>query len=186
MRTPVVVIGLILATVPSAAAQSLDAYAGRWVPKELVDSAGRELADTSIQIRPPLQPITDGRLSPEDRRRYRIFVGIAQPSRNIVFTPAGDTVTVTYNDETTFTLLVGGQPLQDSLGGEIPLRVRARWDDRNLTIEFEPEGGGRYRETYALADSGVFLRVDARIDWGKIRGQAGWSEMYRKVADPQP
>ena len=185
MRTSLLIIGLLVASASAAPAQRLQSYAGRWVPKELVDSAGREILDTTVQVRRPLQPITE-RLSPQDRRQYQILVGMAQPSRSIDFNPAGDTLIVTYNDEITFRLPVGGPPLQDSLGGEIRLRIRARWADRNLHVEFEPEGGGKYIETYALADSGIFLRVDARLDWGKIRGQAGWSEMYRKVAPFQP
>lgn len=181
MRSLMILAAMALASPAGAGAQQLGPYAGRWVPKELVDSAGREVTDTTIQIREPLRPVVTERLRPDDRRQFQVLVGMAQPSRSIEFNPAGDTVRVTFNDELTFALRPGGAPVLDTLGGEIPLRVRARWEDRNLAIEFEPEGGGKYVESYALADSRLFMRVDARIEWGKIRARASWSEMYQKV-----
>lgn len=185
MRTLTLLIAVLLVPTGVGAAQQLGAYAGRWVPKELVDSAGREIADTSIQIREPLRPVVTERLKSDDRRQFQVLVGMAQPSRSIAFDPTGDTLRVTFNDELTFVLRPGGEPVLDTLGGELPLRVRARWKDRNLEIEFEPEGGGKYVEAYQLADSRLFMRVDARIEWGKIRGRASWSEMYRKVSGEQ-
>ena len=178
---PLLVAAAVLTAASTPAVAQLRDYAGRWVPKELVGPDGRELTDTTLQIRDPLRPFTSGRLNSDDQRQYRILVGMAQPSRSITFAPDGATVTVTYNDDLTFVLRPDGPAVHDTLGGEVPLAIRARWEDGALQVEFEPEGGGTYIERYALADSRLYLRVDARIDWGKIRGGAGWSEMYRKV-----
>ncbi len=157
-------------------------YRGRWVPKELVGTDGREITDSTQQIRTPLRPPTNGQLNDREQRQYGILVGMGQPSRSIEFNPTDSTFTVHYNDEFSFTLVPGSEPLQTTFGDDVPMLVQARWNGEKLRIQFEPQGGGSYYEEYSLADSRLFMRVDAKINWGKIRG-GEWSEMYRRVAD---
>lgn len=179
MRALLAAAVLVLPSAPAAA--QLPDYTGRWVPKELVDSAGREITDTTIVVRQPSRAFPNRRLDAEERRQLQILVGMAQPSRSIVFAADDSLVVVTYNDEITFRLRPNGPAVLDTLGETIPLSIQARWADGTLRIEFEPEGGGTYSESYALADSRLFMRVDARLEWGKLRTNTGWSEMYRKV-----
>jgi hypothetical protein len=91
----------------------------------------------------------------------------------------GDTA-LTFENDGGFTYVVRPEADWDSIPvGDEYTRVRARWRGRALEVEFRPSGGGRIIETYHLADSRTYLRLEVVVEHDALAQRLWRPRMYR-------
>jgi hypothetical protein len=186
---------MLLLAIPAAPAAGQDNpdLTGRWVLKPEApagaDSAGapadsgQMVADSAAAARPSsdLRPVLRPRAKPEDQQQLSRLVGMAQPVA--AFRITHEKAAVTFENDDGFTYVVRPGADWDSIQvGEEYTRVRARWRERALEIEFRPPGGGRIIETYHLADSRTYLRLEVVVEHEVLAQRLWRPRMYRRDA----
>jgi len=162
----------VLKADPPSAADSAAAPAPADSARMEGDSAGRGGPASD------LRPILGRRGRPEEQRQLTRLVGMAQPVAAFRLTQADTAVTFVNQDGFTYAV----HPDRDwgsFVVGDLTIRVRARWRGPALEVEFRPEGGGRIIETYQLADSGAYLRVEVVVEHDTLAQRLWRPRMYR-------
>jgi hypothetical protein len=171
------IVTLVLAG--AAAAQEPPDLTGQWILK-VTPAADSAATTDSAPPGPPsdLRPLVRPGHRPEEQEQLRRLLGMAQPVAAFTIDQSDSTVVFTNADGFSYTLYPGRG--RDSIvAGDEAIDVRARWRRGALEVEFRPPGGGRIIETYALADSRVFLRVEVVIEHGSLAQRLWRSRMYR-------
>ena len=174
-------IGLLLAG--PAGAQDRPDLSGHWLLKDAPPADTAATSDSG-PARPPsdLRPILSRRGRPEEQEQLRVLMGMAQPVLGFRIVQSDTTLTIRNDDGFTYSVHPGSKA--DSLiAGEQTVQIRSRWRGSSLEIEYRPPGGGRIIENYALADSGIFLRVEVVVDYGLLAQRLWRSRMYRLERD---
>lgn len=184
---------IALAATPAAAQRRVPDLSGTWRLRDSAAAAaardqapGGERDTTTVidtipvggggrmYVRRPLEP---------DSRRLRLLQGMAQPVPSFTLELTDSTLTVVNEDGFTYTVFLDGRKTTLPLNDSVSVEAKAKWDDRALVIEYRPSTGGRLTESYFLADSGLYLRLEVRIDQTSIRQPIWQARMYRRVAD---
>lgn len=142
-------------------------------------------AADSTPVGPPsdLRPVIRRRGSPAEQQQLNRLVGMASPVAAVRITQT-DT-TITFLNDGGFTYVVRPNGKRDSiLDGETAIWVRARWRGRALEIEYRPPGGGRLIETYELADSKTYLRLEVVVEHDVLAQRLWRPRMYRLEESP--
>jgi len=166
-------------TADTAAGLTADTAAGSMTDSTADSTAGA----TAPPIRSDFHPILRRRGKPAEEAQLRRLMGMAGVVRGFRIEQSDTSVTIINDDGFSYSVHPGAR--RDSLvdGGET-IWVRARWRGQNLEIEYRPPGGGRIIETYALADSGIFLRVEVVIEHDLLAQRLWRPRMYRLEDDP--
>jgi hypothetical protein len=110
-------------------------------------------------------------------------MAMSQPVRAFTIAQTDSSVTVTNDDGFAYTVYLDGRksalPFDDSLRVE----AQAKWDDGALVIEYRPTGGGKLTETYHLADSRQYLRLEVAVEHKAMFRRFWQARMYRR-SDP--
>lgn len=171
--------GLLLAA--PALAQRHPDLSGRWVLKDAPEApdSTEETADSAAPgVRSDLRPVLKRAGKPEDRQELSRLVAMAQPVVGFRITQS-DTA-VTFRNDDGFTYLVRPGRGADSVQvGDEWIWMRARWRGRALEVEVRPPGDGRIIETYELADSGLFLRIEVVVEHDILAQRLWRPRMYR-------
>ncbi len=181
---------------------------GRWTLKEPADSIERgglvdDLTGPDRAERGPpgaggVQPGFGGRggrggfgrprgrggpreLSEEDRARTRILMRAARPYRSFEFRQDDSTIVLTAGRSESLTLYLDGRKLKTKIDEETEREVKAKWDDGELVVEQKIDGVGEIERRYGIADSGLFMRVETRVEGGRLPGAIDRVQMYRKI-----
>jgi hypothetical protein len=166
-----------------ALAQARPDLTGRWVLKlEAPAGADSTAADDSTAApatASDLRPVVRPRAAPDDQRQLSRLVGMAHPVPAFRIVQA-DTV-VTFENDGGFTYAVRPGADWDSIRvGEEYTRLRGRWRGQALEVEFRPAGGGRITETYQLADSRTYLRLEVVVEHDALAQRLWRPRMYRR------
>lgn len=123
---------------------------------------------------------------PKQRRQLGVLFGMAEPVKSFDLAQNDTAVTITNNDGFSYTIHPDGHTRDITMGtapDTLHLQVKADWKDGHLVIEWKPDGGGKMTETYALADSGIWLRLETTIEYKGVLFQPVWRmRMYHKSA----
>jgi hypothetical protein len=163
-----------------AAGQSRPDLSGRWALKDATTQDSAAAGDSAApasgsDLRPLVRP--GGR--PETQAQLRRLMGMAQPVPALTITQSDTAVTFANADGFTYT--VHPERSRDSItAGEETIRVRSRWRGGALEVEYRPPGGGRIVETYTLADSKAFLRVEVVVEHESLAQRLWRPRMYRR------
>lgn len=190
MPRPVLPCVTLLCAVLAAPArgQSPD-LTGHWVLKAeeaAADSAARaadtvQVAGDSADVSGPpsdLHPVLRRRGRPEDRQQLSRLIGMAQPVAGFRIVQTDTAVRFTNDDGFSYTVRPGAD--WDSIAaGDQSIRVRSRWRGDALEVEFRPPGGGKIVETYHLADSRTYLRVEVVVEHDVLAQRLWRPRMYR-------
>jgi len=181
---------LLAAMAVPASGQSRPNLSGNWILKTeappspdsaAVGADSSRIAGDSLVSRGPasdLRPVLRRRGRPEDDQQLARLIGMAQPIAAFRITQADTAVTFVNGDGFTYVVHPGRDRDSIVVGDEI-VRVRARWRGPALEVEFRPAGGGRIAETYLLADSGTFLRLEVVVEHDILAQRLWRSRMYR-------
>ncbi len=189
----------LLATAGSSrlAAQQ-NPMAGNWELRDraAIDSAKsareEEARDTfQRDSGPPGEARRGGRgsrrgLSESDRFGIGLLIGMAQAVPAFQLAIDDSSVVVTNEDGFTYRVFPDGPKTQMDLNDDVTVEVKAHWDDGDLIIEYEPNSGGKLIESYFLADSGLYLRLEVTVEHGSMRRRFWESRMYRRVEGASP
>jgi hypothetical protein len=191
----------VLAAPRAASAQRQTNLSGRWVLKTEespdtipidtlppADSVGRDTipADsmgTDFGARRPPEggrSMRRRRLSEKDQRQVQLLLGMAQPVPAFTIAQTDSTLTITNEDGFSYTVYLDGRKTAIPLDDSVSVQARARWRDGALEIEYRPDGGGKMTETYQLADSRVYLRLEITVDYGRLPRPIWRPRMYRR------
>jgi hypothetical protein len=185
---------LLAAMAVPASGQSRPNLSGNWVLKTdtppPADSAtagadSAQIGGDTLAFGGPasdLRPVLRRRGRPEDDQQLRRLIGMAQPVAAFRITQADTAVTFVNEDGLTYVVRPGRDRDSIVVGDEV-VRVRARWRGPALEVEFHPPGGGRIVETYLLADSRTFLRVEVVVEHD-ILAQRLWRPRMYRLAGP--
>jgi len=184
----------LLSLLPAAASgQERPDLSGHWVLKADApvsrDSAGppADSGSAADSAAPPapvsdLRPVLRRRGSARDRQQLSRLVGMAHPVAAFRITQTDTAVTFTNDDGFTYVLRPGAD--WDSIAvGEEYTRVRGRWRGPALEVEFRPPGGGKIVETYQLADSQTYLRLEVVVEHDMLAQRLWRPRMYRLDSD---
>jgi len=175
-----VVLAAALAVAPPANAQKRPDLSGDWVLKDAPvapDSAVEE-DSTSPGPRSDLRPLVKRRGSPEQRQQLSRLVGMAQPVPGFRIDQTDSTVTFTNPDGFAYT--VHTERGRDSVQvGEEWIWMRGRWRNKRLEVEVRPPGGGRIIESYELADSRLYLRLEVVVEHDLLAQRLWRPRMYQ-------
>jgi len=194
---------ILLALAPLAgAAQQGKALDGRWELRER--PTAEPVPDTALQELPPApmagRPQRDGasgsppggrprggrRISDEDRRQLNRLFGMAGEVPAFEINVVDTAVTITNQDGFSYVLVPDGQGRDFQLDDSTHLEVKAQWKRGDLVVEWKPDGGGKMTETYSLADSGVFLRLEVTIEHDRLSQKIWRTRMYRRADGSEP
>jgi hypothetical protein len=167
-----------------AVAQGHPDLSGHWVLKDAEPADTAAAADSTAAPAgvSEFRPIVRRRGDPDDQEQLRRLIGMAAAVRGFRIAQSDTLVTITNDDGFAYAIHPGSR--SDALvDGEVTIPVRSRWRGRSLEIEYRPPGGGRIIETYALADSGIFLRVEVVIEHDLLAQRLWQPRMYRLQAD---
>jgi hypothetical protein len=117
-------------------------------------------------------------------QHFQLLRAMAQPARAFTIAQTDSSVTVTNQDGLSYTVSPGGDKTVISVTDSIVVEAHAKWDDGALVIEYRPTGGGTVTESYYLADSRQYLRVEVLVDYKdytRLYGEYWRSRMYRRV-----
>lgn len=182
---------------PDLAAQQ-QRMAGKWELRDraAVDSAKNAREEESRETfrretRAPGDAPRGGRgrrrgLSESDRFQIGLLVGMAQTVPAFELVVDDSSVVVTNEDGFSYQVFPDGHDTQMAVTDGVTVQVKARWDHGDLIIEYEPEGGGKLTESYFLADSGMYLRLEVTVEHGRMPRRFWESRMYRRVEDASP
>jgi hypothetical protein len=199
MRHLIVVLGaaLLLAPVPAAAQRRID-LSGAWVLRDSTqpqppardsvqppdstadDSAQAPPADSVRPARPDGQRRRPMGPNPRERQQIQLLLGMAQPVRAFTLAQTDSTLTVTNDDGFSYLVYLDGRKTILPLSDSVTVEVRAKWDDGALVIEYKPTGGGQLRESYNLADSRRFLRLEVEVEHKAMFRRFWQARMYRR------
>lgn len=165
------------------AAQEPPRLSGRWILKDTPTADSVTGADSAPPGPPSdLRPLVRPGRRPEDQARLQRLVGMAHPVAAFAIDHSDSAVTFTNADGFTYAVHPAGG--RDSLVvGADTIDVRSRWRGRSLEVEFRPPGGGRIVETYTLADSRVFLRLEVVVEHDALAQRLWRARMYRLATD---
>lgn len=154
---------------------------GEWRLKD-APTPPDSLRDTdSVPLPPPppdLRPVVRRRGKPEEQQQLARLVGMAQPIASFQIRQTDSSVTFENTDGFTYTVHTDGGP-DSVLVGEDWIWMRGRWKGRVLEVEVRPPGGGRIIESYELADSGIYLRLEVVIEHDLLAQRLWRPRMYR-------
>ena len=173
----------VLALAGTVAAQEPSNLSGRWTLKDppvadSVTGADSTPSGPTSDLRPLVRP---GR-RPEDQAQLQRLVAMAAPVAAFAIAQSDSAVTFTNADGFTYT--VHPDRGRDSIvAGDQTIDVRTRWRRGSLEVEFRPPGGGRIIETYTLADSRVFLRMEVVVEHDLLAQRLWRARMYRLQAN---
>jgi hypothetical protein len=178
MLTPIILAALLLA--PAAGGQGGPDLSGGWTLKDTPTPDSVTVSDSAAPAsRSDMRPVVRPGSRPEAQAQLRRLVGMAQPIAAFTITQSDTAITFTNVDGFTYTVHPGRD--RDSIAtGDAIIPTRARWRGSALEVEFRPPGGGRITETYTLADSGVFLRVEVVVEHESLAQRLWRPRMYRR------
>ncbi len=187
---PIVLAAAVGALAAPLTAQQPRDLSGRW---ELRDRARRDSAVSNEAEAPATAERPAGRprggrsrggrrsLSEKDRLQIGRLLGMAQVVPAFEIEQTDSTITVINESGFSYTVYPDGRETELRLGDDPTIEVKARWKEGHLVVEYKPEGGGKLTETYALADSGLFLRLEVAVEHSRLPRQVWQSRMYRKL-----
>jgi hypothetical protein len=105
---------------------------------------------------------------------------MAQPVRAFRIVQSDSTFTVTNEDGFSYTVYLDGRKTTLPLSDSVSVETRAKWEDGALVIEYKPTGGGQLTETYHLADSRQYLRVEVAAEHKAMFRRFWQARMYRR------
>jgi hypothetical protein len=183
VRSPILTaFGWALLAAPCVAQDRPD-FSGSWMLKEALALPDSVLeSDSAPPIPSDLQPVLRRRGNPEDQQELGRLVAMAHPVAGFQIEQTDTAVTFENHDGFTYTLRPGAGP-DSVLVGEEWIWMRARWRDRALEVEVRPPGDGRIIETYHMADSEIFLRLEVVVEHDILAQRLWRSRMYR-LQDP--
>lgn len=120
-------------------------------------------------------------LSESDRFQIGLLIGMSQTVPAFELAIDDSSVVVTNEDGFSYRVFPDGPTTEMPLNDDVTVEVKARWDDGDLLIEYEPNGGGKLTESYFLADSGLYLRLEVTVEHGSMPRRFWESRMYRRV-----
>ncbi len=109
------------------------------------------------------------------------MMGMAEVVPAFEIEQTDSTITVINESGFSYTVYPDGRETELRLGDDLTIEVKARWKEGHLVVEYKPEGGGKLTETYALADSGLFLRLEVAVEHSRLPRRVWQSRMYRKL-----
>jgi len=167
----------------AVAAQEPPDLSGQWTLKDPPVHDSVTGADSTPPGPPSdLRPLVRPGRRPEAQAQLQQLVAMAAPVAAFAIAQSDSAVTFTNADGFTYT--VHPDRGRDSIvAGDQTIDVRSRWRRGSLEVEFRPPGGGRIVETYALADSRVFLRVEVVVEHELLAQRLWRARMYRLAAD---
>lgn len=192
MRSSRLFLAALLVALPGSMARGQERpdLTGRWIlkaePPVAADSvgtapdSGQAPGDSAAAPGPAsdLRPVVRRRARPAEQRQLSRLVGMAQPVAAFTITHADTAVIFENDDGFTYAVRPGGD--WDSLPlGEEDVRFRGRWRGEALEVEFRPRGGGKITETYQLADSGTYLRLEVVVEHDVLAQRLWRPRMYR-------
>jgi hypothetical protein len=197
MRKFLFLLGVSLTLPASAAGQRrLPDYSGSWTLRDSAETApaprdtvrvDSALTDTlrtdSVRSAPPEVPgrRRAGGLNARDRQQIQRLLGMAQAVRSFRIDQTDSTFTVTNDDGFAYTVHLDGRKTILPLDDSVSVETRAKWDDGALVIEYKPTGGGQLTETYHLADSRRYLRLEVAVEHKAMFRRRWEARMYRRV-----
>jgi hypothetical protein len=146
-----------------------------------VDSAAAD--SSSGRPRSDMRPVVRRRGKPEEYRQLTRLVAMAQPVAALQIAQSDTAVTLTNGDGFSYAVHPGLKKDSIQVGDEW-VWVRARWNGRALEIEYRPPGGGRIIETYLLADSKLYLRLEVVVEHDLLAQRLWRPRMYRREEAP--
>lgn len=176
--TPIILAALLLTG--GAGGQGGPDLSGGWTLKDTPAPDSVTAGDSAAPTpRSDLRPLVRPGSRPEAQAQLRRLVGMAQAVVSFTITQSDTAVTFANVDGFTYTVHPGRE--RDSItAGDDVIPVRARWRGSALEVEFRPPGGGRITETYTLADSGVFLRMEVVVEHESLAQRLWRPRMYRR------
>lgn len=174
------VAALLVAT--GAAAQQHPDLRGQWILR--TDAADSITPGDSVAAppEPPFRPLVRPGTGAKDRERVSRLVGMAQAVPSFRIEQSDSSITFVNADGFTYSVQPDGPPTPVVAGSD-SIEARARWNRRQLEIEFRPPGGGKVIERYQLADSELFLRLEVVIEDGALIQRLWRPRMYRRGAE---
>jgi hypothetical protein len=120
------------------------------------------------------------RVPERDLRQFQLLRGMAQAVRSFTLQQSDSTLVVTNDDGFTYAVYLDGRKAILPFSDSVSVEAKGKWDDGALVIEYRPTGGGRLVETYHLADSRAYLRMDVSVEYKSFR--PFWqTRMYRRA-----
>jgi hypothetical protein len=110
-----------------------------------------------------------------------MLLGMAQPVRSFTMAQSDTTLTITNDDGFSYTVRLDGRKTTMALSDSVSVEMQAKWEDRALVITYQPTGGGRVTETYNLADSRRYLRLEVEAQHKAMFRRYWQARMYRRV-----
>lgn len=118
--------------------------------------------------------------NPRERQQIQRLMGMAQPVRSFGIEQTDSTLTITNDDGFSYTVRLDGRKTRLPLDDSVSVEAQAKWDDGALVIAYEPTGGGRLTETYHLADSRQYLRLEVTVEHKAMFRRFWQARMYRR------
>lgn len=144
-------------------------------PRDLSGAWALSTAPDSIHSIPNMRPPS---------RQVGLLLGMAGAVPSFSMAQSDTAIVVTNADGFRYVLHPGGDDDRLTILDTLDVRYRAQWDGSHLEVEWRPEGGGRIRERYQLADSGLYLRVDVTVEYERFRRAE--SRLYRRMHPETP
>jgi hypothetical protein len=128
-------------------------------------------------------PRGPGRMGPNQRdtRQIQRLLGMATPVRAFTIAQTDSSITITNEGGFSYSVPLDKRKVILPLDDSVSVEAQAKWDDGALVIEYRPTGGGKLTETYFLADSHRYLRLEVAVEHKAMFRRYWQSRMYRRL-----
>jgi hypothetical protein len=191
----------LLAAPPSVSAQHrVPNLSGAWALRDSIptpaparDSAAAADTATRDTLDVPrdsagqrVDPRGPGRMGPNarDLRQIQRLIGMAQPVRAFAISQTDSSITITNEGGFSYTVPLDRRKAILPLDDSVSVEAQAKWEDGALVIEYRPTGGGKLTETYHLADSRRYLRLEVAVEHKAMFRRYWQARMYRRSETP--
>ena len=94
------------------------------------------------------------------------------------------TVVLTYADDRSLTLFMDGRKVEQHLGDDVQIEIKARWDGERFAVERDMGRVGKITETYLLSPERDQMYVLVKLKLGRFGGRGGGGDIeVRRVYD---
>ncbi|HET7038705.1 MAG TPA: hypothetical protein VFH97_02395 [Gemmatimonadales bacterium] len=191
----------VMTPLPAAAQRQKPNLTGSWVLR--VDSTARPAPD-SVRAAPDTVVPDSGRgesdsagarrgeprrsrpvgPSPRERSQIGLLLGMAQPVRAFAIAQSDTAITITNEDGFSYTVRLDGRKTTIPLSDSVSVEMQGKWDDGALILTYQPTGGGKVTESYHLADSRRYLRLEVEVTHKAMFRRYWQTRMYRRSDSP--